>query len=764
MSSGLQTRHSTLIQEAFAQGLQSFVKTSALRTATTNTGTPAAGTFYSTIVGRAPITDISQDLRVSFGIDRIMTQQLTLLQNEFGPNGEPVRSTPNDTNGMIRFVGQWNLLALADGAGVQCAGPGDYIEVTFYGTGLNLLAYNYPAYVATVSIDGGTAGSNVFSGATASTVIQGRNYGTNPVLQAASGLTLGVHTARILVTASNPAIYGFEILNASAANSNLNVNPGTAYIDGLKTTATAAQSLAYNAAVTGSRGGRVVTYLKDTGSIAQAFQPANAAAAFLTAADHTNEEVARTHFPREFGAGRSPSSNTSDDFSIGGGTSNKSFTLDDGTTSLVAQNGVISFQGAVDGLAPAGSGDFVQFTFVGTGLDIVSGIAATATTTITVDGTAISTSALNFSTIANYKVASGLPYGTHTVKITNTSNAVSPRIAKFVVYQPKKPSVPTGAIELADYNVMATYAASSALNYSTPTPSVGILAKAVTRELIYVGTWSIVQDVTNLSGYYTATSTNGDYFEYSFFGTGIEIVGSYGSSATTQTIMIDGSAYTGAATATQTTTWTPGTSTWAMSSSGGLQISGLALGLHKLRVTKASGGQFIIPNINVITPIHSAKSNQYGDLQNTLSVGSQAMSDSRQTTPVKNALPNTKARAMAIGLSENVTTTSTASVPMPDMSVTMKTGKGYLDISWVGSIINATINAYVFLFVYVDGVQVGPRIQWRNNTSGNNSPQVASHKALVPVEAGTHKVDIYWNNFGSGTAEVENRVLTVAEI
>ena len=89
-----------------AQGLQSFIDESLVQLTAIN-GTPGATQFRSSVVNRAPITDISQNLKVSMGIERVMVQQLIQLQNEFGPNGEPIWSALNDDRGMMRFIGNW---------------------------------------------------------------------------------------------------------------------------------------------------------------------------------------------------------------------------------------------------------------------------------------------------------------------------------------------------------------------------------------------------------------------------------------------------------------------------------------------------------------------------------------------------------------------------------------------------------------------------------------------------------------------------------
>jgi hypothetical protein len=138
------------VQSALSAGTQAFVDQSAL------ISVPA-----TTIVGRAKIPDLANDFRASFGVERIPVQSIYQLQNEFGPNGEIVWAAVNDDRGLIRFVGGgWGLLN--DSSGVR---PGsfvatDYLEITFYGTGLNILAYNNASINYPLIVDG-SAGSSV---------------------------------------------------------------------------------------------------------------------------------------------------------------------------------------------------------------------------------------------------------------------------------------------------------------------------------------------------------------------------------------------------------------------------------------------------------------------------------------------------------------------------------------------------------------------------------------------------------------------------
>ncbi len=775
----------TQLYAAQNAGFQAFVdQTSFINTATATTGTPAAGTFYSSIVGRAPMVDLSQNLKAQMGIERITNQQIYQLQNEFGPNGEPVWATPNDLFGQIRFVGKWSNNNAADGLALYSNSATDFCEVTFYGTGLNLTGFfNSPTNI-TGTVDGSTAISNIVT-FTGSSVIISRNYSSNQSVPVVSGLSLGVHTVKLIfTTTSGQQFSGFEILNESGL---IKVSSGVGYSQGKKYTSSALQSFAYNAAATGTRGGRTVVYQNGDGTIGTAWQAVNASSATFASADHTNEEIVRAYFPREFGANRS------DDFSgLNAGASNSIFTLDDGTTTLVGSSVIIQsagLTGVADSLAPSTTNSFVTFTFVGTGVDIMSGNAgAIDSHTVYVDGTSIG-SLTGSTPEGKIKIVSGLPYGTHTVKILRTASSnAAVWITYFIVYQPKKPSIPSGVVELADYNVMADFAVGSVgvLNVST-----GVLRKSNTREIIYVnGTggsnnWNIGADVDNeASGFSITSDRTNAYAEYTFFGTGVDFryfaAGNRSSSiqVSLQNLTAGGSlsnattANFGTATFSQYGVGSFNSSTGILNQNGsntggsGLRISGLPLALYKIRVLNNTASSFLsVTNFDIITPIHSVKSNVYADLQNTLSVGSQGISDNRKLTPVKNVLPIQKAWVQAVGKQSSPTSTATFAVPMPDMSLTIKTNGQPLEISYSASLNNSTAGVYIYTRVYVDGVPVGTIQYTTSSPSGGGYVYINADSVFVPVSAGTHKVDLYWyTSSGTITARELSRILKAKEI
>lgn len=755
------------LYEAEGQAFQGFVNTQTnLITATSTAGTPAAGTFYSTIVGRAAIVDMSQDLKPRMGIERLPVQQIYQLQNEFGPNGEPVWATPNDTTGQIRFVGSWITNINVGGPYCQNLSTTDFLEITFYGTGLNVL-HRFDATTPTYaySVDGGSSTS--YLTVNPSAIISGRNYAANEVVPVVSGLSLGIHTVKLTFVTGNGNFYGFEILNES---SSVKVNPGAAYVGGQKLTLSAQSAFAFNSVVTGTKGGRVLVYQKSDGTIAQVFQAVNTSQANLTSTDHTNEEAVRTYSIREFGAGRS------DDFSgAAGAASNKAFTLDDGTTTLITSS-TAGYATSTEGveILNMGIGSFFTITFVGTGLDIVGSptdVVGNNVGTVAIDGTTLGSQiiSLGVGLLRTYKIVSGLPYGTHTVRVTRTTEVVRP--SRFIVYQPKKPSLPTGAIELADYNVMATFAANSTA--AADTISTGVLRKDVTREVVYVeGSGGSQPWIFNGTKYANGTAGSNElidnnancYAQYTFFGTGFDLrffaaanrsasiqVSLNGLNATTTNfVSLTASGYGGGSFNTSTGIMAQNGTTNA---AAGVVLSGLPLGVYTVKFLNNTANSYLsVSTLDIITPIHSVKSNIYADLQNTLPVGSQSISDNRKTTAIKDALPATKAWAEAFGISSGPTTSSTSYVPMPDMSLTLKVAGGPVLLGFAAAIYNSGAGNATNLQLYVDGTAVpGPETNMVQPVA--NQPLTMSNAYIVNMSPGIHKIDLYWI-VGAGTSTV----------
>ena len=745
------------MQSAFTAGTQAFIDQSSDMISVPNT----------TIVNRAKIPNLANDLRASLGNERIPVQSIMQLQNEFGANGEPVFAALNDDRGLIRFVGSSSSSVSTNGAMVRLS-TGGYLEITFFGTGLNLLSYaDGYAYTAYATVDGATESViNIYP--VTSNILASRGYGENCIFPV-STTSLGVHTVKIRNSSgADILIFGFEIINANASGL-ININPGVGYINGQKYTNTLVDSVAYNAGVTGTKGGRLVRYINSDGTFGQAFQATDASTLYIANAVHTNEEVARVFHWREFGAGRT------DDFSLlkqTDGNQAKAFTLDDGTTSLVASN--MYCRDATQSLTAGsiGSTYYVILTFIGTGIDLVKsdeGSAGTTTLTITIDGNSITGSPYSYSptaTPAMLKIASGLPYGTHTLKIVNTTASNSFGVQKFIVYQPKKPSVPSSSIEICDYNVMADLVANSTAGIETI--SQGVLRKEISqREAVYVGAgWATpaLYVTTAVGGWQTYTGTTTQYVEYTFFGTGFE-ARSYSQGSSTWTVQVDGAFPSAVAYYGGFNSYTSGTGALTANAStagSGFRVVGLALGIHKVRVTLTAGTYIYTEALDIITPIHSYKSNLYADFQNTLTVGSNSLMDSRKTSMIKEALPAQKAWAQAVGITSDPTITSVSYVPLTDMSVTIKTSGGPLKIDSAVTCYNSVAGKFVYINVYVDGVSQA------SNLGGGSGSVVGtiSNSIIVPVAAGIHKVDLYWATDTGGTcyAAQTRRYLTAQEI
>lgn len=779
------------------QGFQPFVTQNNYLSATTTTGTPAIGRFHSTVINRAPINDFTQDMKVMLGIERFIAQNLSVIQGEMGPNGEPVYGVVGDTANAVRLVGNWGSWNYADGQGVSSnqngANTTDYVEITFYGTGLNILVSPgfYSARDYRYSVNGGAEVGTSLVPSLPTPILSQRNYSANVLVPVVSGLALGTYTVKIRNNNSTNGIYlqGWEIVREA---SSLNVNPGTVYSAGQKIALSALTSSAYSSGfesgTLGTRGGHVVVYQKSDGSIAKAVTPTNAAALYLSNADHANEEVQRTHHWREFGAGRA------DDFSymLNTGTTSRAFTLDDGTTTLVGYQVNAGVANNIEGLVfTASSPSFYTFTFVGTGLDIVryEDITGTAAAlAISIDG--VSVGNMDTATVAGRhkvnKIASGLPYGTHVVRIAYPGSGASGVITKFVVYQPKKPAVPSGATELADYNIMATYSANATQGIDNI--STGVLRKVCSREFLYFDNNNTSAFVINSSTLDIAgqavvvgsgTPTANSYVQYTFFGTGFEFRG-YGATGWSNSIqvLLNGNLLTSTYYSTLTGggslasnysaygfySFNPATGIFSQAGGtgggNGFRVTGLPLGLYTIRFNTTTAAQIGINTLDVITPIHSAKQVSYG-IQNVNAVGSWGISDNRKTTPVKDVLPVTKNAASCQGVVSAPSTTSTSMVPMTDMNVNLKVNSNMIRISYCAQVgVNAA--TYVNLVLYVDGQPVETLKSVFIASAGSST--VAVNTILVPVSPGYHSVQLYWStNTGTATAFGTQRNMIVEE-
>jgi hypothetical protein len=493
----------------------------------------------------------------------------------------------------------------------------------------------------------------------------------------------------------------------------------------------------------------------------------------MGSASHTNEEVIRTYHWREFGCGRI--SSTDDFSSLTTTTGTRAFTLDDGITTLAGLNVQSILTGSNDTLAFASTGDHAIFTFVGTGLDLVLATTDTSRTiTVTIDGSTVATaSAVPYSGIFTTKICSGLPYGTHTVKITATANPV--RINSFVVYAPTVPTLPSGAVSLGQYYLMADYVADT--TYGNPfRVSTGVLRKMFTREVIYSGTWTVASnDVQSFaSGFNIRSSTAASYYEITFVGTGLNLRPFLSDAAYNITFSLDGAApgtstfaYTGSG-----LTYTPGTGVLSGTLSGGggtgavglLSITGLTFGVHKLRVTLNSTSAFMYSEcIDVITPVHAPVFNGPGVMQNTLSVGSCAIMDKRKFS--EQQVAPVKAWAQTAAVSSGPSTALTTFVPLADLSTTVyaSTDKTF-SIQAQAALVHGTIDGQSSLQIFVNGAAVSVDSMTEQAVAGRYYWHSVS--CIVRLPAGQHKIDCYFRSrtAGTTTSGLLNRSMTVQEL
>lgn len=561
---------------------------------------------FTTIQNRSQVLDASNMLQAVMGVERIPFKGINLLQKEFGSNGEPVYELESK-DARVRFIGAWLSSPGTHGIETRVNVIGDSIEIVFYGTGLNLLTRTDTTLIGgLISIDGGadtTLNQPAISG-----VLINRNYNPNVIFNLVSGLSLGTHTVKYKLASSVLVFDGVEILNQSSA---LTIPSGQAFIGNKKESLAVPSNSAFNAGFVGTKGGRVSKYLKD-GIISQVIRECASTPSYLASANHADEEVVRRVNYRDFGSG------ISNDFStLAASVISVAFTLDDGTTTLVGSQ--VRDGGTVNGLttvSPYASGAHLTLTFVGTGLDIVIGASLTTfdNHSLIIDG--VSQGNLTLPTdaaIHTLKICSGLPYGTHTVKITRTSFVNSSTgFGDFIIYQPKKPVLPIGAIEIADYNVMADKVNGS----SSGIISQGVLRKLATREFTYVGTWGFSGiDVGFADGWNLLTNTAGGFFEYSFFGDSIEHCAYFSGAAINWTYSIDGSTNLTAFSPTIVSAATGVSivaSTGVMSGTPSVSayqskviFNNLGLGWHKIKITYNSGALPLYADaFDIHCPIH----------------------------------------------------------------------------------------------------------------------------------------------------------------
>ena len=596
-------------------------------------------------------TGVSSDaaLRPNWGVERINFNNVERVNPRVVTSNTEIESRIIGNNGLtdsrIRLVGDWTFQnhttfdtsagARNRAANVFTDNVGDFIEITFTGTGINLLSEtSIDGHTWNASVDGGAA-TNIHPFPAINTGNSEQLFGErgfsrpNNIIDVVNGLASGTHTVRI-TNATNAsstvmALYGIEILNEKASSStNMDITAGDIYRDGYRYTSDAAETPTVIPAGTSARGARVITYINPlTQAVEQVFQDVDTASANFASANHANEEViARKNF-FDFGNHSFFQTATSTGNTTG-------FTLNDGTTALIVRGADVNAANSITtgglfeppSLVISGTvGDYISINFVGTGLDIFGvrgGGGSNFDFQVFVDGVSIGNLPdPGDSFVGILPIVSGLPYGSHSVRINSlTGTDINFGASEFLIYGPRRPAaLPSKAVVIADYHRVANRVRTTSGVFDAT--STGLIGKSPTKEMFYapagVGLATGGLD-TSIYGAEAAIASN-EYVEYTFFGTGIEVHGTTADAGDAPQIAItlDGTALGTTGTVTGVNgTYNSGTSRFTRTASTAvitksiLQITGLDLGTHTIRVTTnaAGTGEWEHLGFYVESPVH----------------------------------------------------------------------------------------------------------------------------------------------------------------
>tara|TARA_Y100000593_G_scaffold9401_2_gene17171 strand:- start:208 stop:3417 length:3210 start_codon:yes stop_codon:yes gene_type:complete len=304
-------------------------------------------------------------------------------------------------------------------------------------------------------------------------------------------------------------------------------------------------------------------------------------------------EVAKTFHFREFGNGSSNGNATYLDASTVNTSADIAYAMDDGTTSLIANNAAMQ-TGPVMGVD--GNTDSESYiTFIGTGIGYHAPSASGS-----------------YKSLDHDVVAQNLPYGTHIVRNGRNSgstlnnvdvngfevlddNSEIQGLEYIDIYQPKKPPIPEDAVVLSDYMLMADYVAQA--SGTAKFISKGVRRNNASRDLFYdtsASTLTFNQNVTHAGGFQIGVSgsQSANVFQGNLpaFATKIDSVG-YGDR---RQIYVDG----GSAEA-QTVNGTGADAVTKMTNAQ-------ALGLYTFKSKNKASSDGTISAIDVVTPIHTS--------------------------------------------------------------------------------------------------------------------------------------------------------------
>ena len=714
---------------------------------------------FTEITNRALVLDDSATLKVLGPVERIHFTKVNPVLNETATLNFRVFQLPNaDTR--FRLVG--NVSNVNNDSGVRPRlGADSFIECTFYGTGLNLLNCVAATPDLRVTIDGGVESANIWI--TQISILAASNRKQNVIQNVATGLSLGWHTIKVRVVSTNWDVDGVEILNESPT---LTVTAGEAYFGGKQVGRLTSTTTGYATGITGSRGGRVVKYALN-GTISQVVTNTNPAPAYLSSANHANEEIIGNYHFKEFGTG-----NATDVSALDSSVTNKNAALNDGSTFLTAFDCRDNDSAAGPILSFTSNLSFAVISFIGTGLDIL-GIAsdALALGDLIVDGVDVGTYLRGNASgplSGNIPIVSGLPYGSHQVRIRNNDHGAGGQFAQnFLVYGPKKPTIPTGAVELADYFVLADFAPNT-LNNNISSVAQGCIKKHHSREWTYTGSWFIITGAIGDydGGIVADTNTNGDTARYTFYGDALSLKFSLGNTGT-GTVTLDGSTNlsgftTGLVGSGGSFTAATGALVGDTGLNAVLNISGLTLGLHTIVIQNTSVADLIINSIEFHTPIHFPVLNK-PDVQHTAPTGNASLNDLRKFDLVEEDLPN---YAIAKGVVGTPNTTSNVLVWCPDMTVKIKTNGRPIEVNFKTGVSASGSNS-VYFVILVDNVRILTSNSDEHTQSFGPSAAIENItlSEIIEVPAGVHTVSIHWRvSAGTGTLRQDERVLTVKEL
>jgi hypothetical protein len=199
------------------------------------------------------------------------------------------------------------------------------------------------------------------------------------------------------------------------------------------------------------------------------------------------------------------------------------FTVEDGTTSLVAKN-VRFITTGIDGMDTAlefiDNTSFIRIRAVASQLCLLLSNISDTSAQFSIDGCPLYNVSIAGGGLLNLTGWSNARYQTHELYITN---AMGTKFSGFILYEPTHSTKIEGSL-LGTQNLIADY---SSLTLSGDLVSTGVIAvDPYTMGGVFVGSgWSYYFgfDKNDKWGRYVSTAEPDNYFEYTFLGSGIEV-------------------------------------------------------------------------------------------------------------------------------------------------------------------------------------------------------------------------------------------------